>query len=283
MYQNNSSHPSNCQMSKQRLIDNLGRDREPNVHTHEEFGSLRSIDHEDGTLWWVATDVCRALSIKDVSMAIKKLDDDEKGTNKIGTPGGPQELTIINEPGLYSLILRSRKPEAKIFKRWVTHDVLPAIRKTGGYIAAGAKDTDDEIMARALLVAQDTLNRRDTRIKALEVANKTMQPKVLFADAVSASTSSILVGELSKILRQNGIQTGQNRLFVWLRENGYLIQRKGSDFNMPTQRSMELGLFEIKERTIVNPDDSTRITKTSKVTGKGQQYFINMFLGQVGD
>ncbi len=270
-------------MSKQRLIDNLGRDREPNVHTHEEFGSLRSIDHEDGTLWWVATDVCRALSIKDVSMAIKKLDDDEKGTNKIGTPGGPQELTIINEPGLYSLILRSRKPEAKIFKRWVTHDVLPAIRKTGGYIAAGAKDTDDEIMARALLVAQDTLNRRDTRIKALEVANKTMQPKVLFADAVSASTSSILVGELSKILRQNGIQTGQNRLFVWLRENGYLIQRKGSDFNMPTQRSMELGLFEIKERTIVNPDDSTRITKTSKVTGKGQQYFINMFLGQVGD
>lgn len=177
--------------------------------------------------------------------------------------------------------MRSNLDSAEQFQDWVVEEVLPAIRKTGGYITASVDDTNEEIMARALLVAQETLSRRDERIKALELENNDMKPKALFADAVSTSTTSILVGEMAKILKQNGVEKmGQNRLFAWLRENGYLIKRKGTDFNMPTQRSMELSLFEIKKRTIVNPDDSTRITKTSKVTGKGQQYFINLFLSK---
>ena len=178
---------------------------------------------------------------------------------------------VINESGLYSLILSSKLPNAKKFKKWVTGEVLPSIRKNGGYIAGQETMTDDELMARALQVAQNKIMERDRQIE-------TMKPKAIFADAVAASHTSILVGDLAKLLNQNGVNIGKKRLFNWLRDNGYLIKRKGTDKNMPTQKSMDLKLFEVKESTISNPDGSIRITRTPKVTGKGQQYFVNKFL-----
>ena len=195
-------------------------------------------------------------------------------------------------PGLLSLVLGSRKPEAKAYKRWVTHEVLPAIHKTGGYMAAGNDETPEETMARAILIAKEAMERKDARIAALEDKGKRdatiieaqgnvigeMAPKALFADAVAASKSSILVGELAKIIKQNGVKDmGQNRLFEWMRGKGYLM-KSGSSYNMPTQRSMEMGLFEIKETSITHSDGHVTVSKTPKVTGKGQQYFVNLFL-----
>lgn len=182
-----------------------------------------------------------------------------------------QNTAFINESGLYSLVLSSKLPTAKKFKRWVTSEVLPSIRKNGGYIAGQENMSDDELMAKALMVAQNKIAEKDKQIER-------MKPKEIFADAVSASHTSILVGDMAKLLKQNGVDIGQKRLFEWLRENGYLIKRKGSDWNMPTQKSMEMGLFDIKESTVNNPDGSVRINRTTKVTGKGQQYFINKFL-----
>lgn len=178
-------------------------------------------------------------------------------------------ITVVNESGLYSLILSSKLPSAKKFKRWVTSEVLPALRKTGQYQVKEL--SGQELMAKALIEAQSVLAAKDKQIEE-------MKPKALFADAVTASHTSILVGELAKILKQNGIDMGQKRLFAWLREKGYLIKRKGTDYNMPTQKAMDLGLFEIKEGSYVNGSGVNITTKTPKVTGKGQQYFINKFL-----
>lgn len=180
-------------------------------------------------------------------------------------------MTIINESGLYSLILSSKLPTAKAFRRWITSEVIPSIRKNGGYIHGQDRMTDAELLSRALLVAQRQIESRDRQLEE-------MQPKALFADAVSASKSSILIGELAKLLRQNGVDMGQNRLFDWMRDNGYLIRRDATDRNMPTQRSMDMGLFEVKETTITHSDGHITVNKTAKVTGKGQQYFINLFL-----
>lgn len=179
-------------------------------------------------------------------------------------------MVAVTEAGLYTLILRSRKPEAKAFKRWVTHEVLPAIRKDGGYMVARKDETPEETMARAVLIAQATIERQNKQIEE-------MRPKAVFADAVSVSKSTILVGDLAKILRQNGFEVGANRLFGILREQGYLCKQKGAMWNMPTQRSMELGLFVVKETTITHSDGHSSINKTPKVTGKGQIYFINRF------
>lgn len=240
-----------------------------------EFGSVRVVIRESEP-WFVAKDVCDCLELGNSRDAVSGLDDDEKGVAIIDTLGGPQEMTVISEPGLYSLILRSRKPEAKVFKRWITHEVIPSIRRHGGYLTPAKLEE--------ALLNPDTLIRLATDLKAerekraaLEQQVRTDAPKVLFADSVSASSSSILVGQLAVLLRQNGVNIGQNRLFQWMRENGFLIQ-SGSRKNSPTQRSMELGLFETKERTINNPDGSIRITMTTKVTGKGQVYFVNRFL-----
>lgn len=178
-------------------------------------------------------------------------------------------ITVVNESGLYSLILSSKLPSAKKFKRWVTSEVLPALRKTGQYQVKEL--SGQELMAKALIEAQSVLAAKDKQIEQ-------MKPKVVFADAVATSHTSILVGELAKILKQNGIDMGQKRLFAWLREKGYLIKRQGTDYNMPTQKAMELGLFEIKEGSYVNGSGVNITTKTPKVTGKGQQYFINKFL-----
>lgn len=178
-------------------------------------------------------------------------------------------ITVVNESGLYSLILSSKLPSAKKFKRWVTSEVLPALRKTGQYQVKEL--SGQELMAKALIEAQSVLAAKDKVIEE-------MKPKALFADAVATSHTSILVGELAKILKQNGIDMGQKRLFAWLRENGFLIKRQGTDYNMPTQKAMDLGLFEIKEGSYVNGSGVNITTKTPKVTGKGQQYFINKFL-----
>lgn len=232
----------------------------------------------NGEPWFVAKDVCDILEIGNSRMALERLDSDEKGVSLIDTLGGKQEMSIISESGLYSLTLGSKKPQAKPFKRWVTHEVIPAIRKTGGYV------NDDEVFIRTYLPFADEQTKAMFRatletVRNLNAKIETDKPKVLFANAVETSKSSILIGDLAKLIRQNGCDIGQNRLFEWLRNNGYLI-KYGERRNMPTQRSMDLGLFEIKERTINNPDGSIRITKTVKVTGKGQEYFINKFLGQ---
>lgn len=245
---------------------------------------VRTITDENGNPWFAGKDVAETLGYSDTDQAIRKhckLSKLFKPVELTGLECGPRGMMFIPEPDIYRLVAHSKLPAAEKFEAWIFEEVLPAISKTGGYITASEDDTNEEIMARAILVAQDTLKRRDERIKALEQENEAMKPKAMFADAVSTSRTSILVGEMAKILKQNGVEKmGQNRLFAWLRENGFLIKRKGTDFNMPTQKSMDLKLFEIKERTIVNPDDSTRITKTSKVTGKGQLYFINLFLSE---
>lgn len=183
----------------------------------------------------------------------------------------------FTEEQLYDFMLEAHTDKCKKFKKWITHEVLPKIRKTGGYIPTNEDMTDEEIMAKALLVAQKTIKNKNELIESQNKRIEEMKPKEIFADAVSTSTDTILVGKLAKILRQNGINIGQNRLFKWLRDNGYLIKRNGADYNMPTQYSMDLGLFKIKETAITHSDGHVTINKTPKVTGKGQIYFINKF------
>lgn len=241
------------------------------VFSNTEFGQIRTT-MIDGQPFFVGKDVAEILGYANTRDAISRhVDNEDKGVAKCDTLGGGQELNVINESGLYSLILASKLPGAKRFKRWVTAEVLPSIRKSGGYISGQETLSDDQLIAKALIVAQRQLDERNRRIEE-------MRPKEIFADAVSASHSSIIVGELAKLISQNGVSIGQNRLFAWMRENGYLIRKQGSSYNMPTQRSMEQGLFEIKERSITNGDGSIRVTKTPVVTGKGQVYFINKFL-----
>ena len=224
--------------------------------------------------WFVGKDVAEVLGYSNVKTAIPK-HVDEEDRKILSTQNGYLEnipnrgLTIVNESGLYSLIMGSKLESAKKFKRWVTSEVLPALRKTGQYQVKELSGS--ELMARALIEAQNVLAAKDKVIEE-------MKPKVVFADAVATSHTSILVGELAKILKQNGIDMGQKRLFAWLREKGYLIKRQGTDYNMPTQKAMDLGLFEIKEGSYVNGSGVNITTKTPKITGKGQQYFINKFL-----
>lgn len=236
----------------------------------DQFGQLRVVKDENGEPWFVAKDVCDALSLGRQHDSTRYLDADEKGEGLVDTPSGKQTMVVINEPGFYKLIMKSRKPEAKAFQRWVTHEVLPSIRKKGGYIAAAADETPEQIMARAVLLAQDTIERQKAQIEELK-------PKALFADAVAASDGTCLVGDLAKMLRQNGVQIGQNRLFEKLRQDGYL-GKTGSNRNVPTQRAMEMGLFRIKETSITHSDGHITVQRTAKVTGKGQQYFINRFI-----
>lgn len=246
-----------------------------------DFGQVRTIQ-QNGEPWFIGKDVAEILGYKKPENAIAvHVDDEDKTTTLIQGTGSnyKSNAVIINESGLYSLILSSKMPKAKEFKRWVTSEVIPAIRKTGGYIAGSENMTDAEIMAKAVLVAQSTIRQRDQRIKELESDVAAAKPKVLFADAVSASDSTILIGDLAKILKQNGHPIGQKRLFNWMREQGYLIKRAGADYNNPTQRAMEMGLFKIKETAISHSDGHVSVSKTTKVTGKGQQYFINKFCG----
>lgn len=238
------------------------------VFNNHEFGEVRTTVI-DGEPWFVGADVATALGYSNVRDAIAKhVDNEDKNTVAIrdGIQGNPNK-TVINESGIYSLVFGSKLPTAKKFKRWVTSDVLPAIRKTGGY---HIPQTPAEQMAQGLLAAQKLLAEKDKRIEE-------MRPKEIFADAVTASETSILVGGLAKLIKQQGIDIGQKRLFAWMRENGFLIKH-GTEKNMPTQRAMDMKLFEVKEGSYVDGNGVNRITRTTKVTGKGQVYFVNRFL-----
>ena len=246
------------------------------IFENPEFGAVRTVEI-DGEPWLVGKDVAQALGYgegKSLANAVARhVDPEDKGVTEMMTPGGRQEMTIINESGLYSLVLSSKLPTARKFKHWVTSEVLPSIRRHGLYAADELLNNPD-LMIRAM----EELKAERARANALTEKVERDAPKVLFTESVAASQHSILVFDLAKILRQNGVQIGGNRLFEWLRTNGYLIRRKGSDWNMPTQRAVEMGLFEIKETSVTHADGHVTVNKTPKVTGKGQQYFINLFL-----
>ena len=232
---------------------------------------------KDGEPWFVLRDVCNVLGLGTPARVAERLDPDEVSQTHItDSMGRQQETTIINESGLYNVILRSDKPEAKPFRKWVTSEVLPTIRRHGLY---ATPDTVEKMLADpdTTIKLLETIKQERAARMALEAKAEADKPKVLFADAVSASHTSILVGDLAKLLRQNGVEIGQNRLFSFLREKGYLCSQ-GERYNLPTQRSMDRGWFQVKETTINQPNGSVRITRTVKVTGKGQQYFINLFL-----
>ena len=258
-----------------------------------EGNEVRTVQR-DGAPWWIAKDVCDVFGETNRNRAMQVLDEDEKGYTQMTTPGGLQQLAIVNEAGLYSLLFAmqptkargvsdeyivERQEKLRKFKRWVTHEVLPTIRRHGAYVTPAKleelmNDPDSWIKVLTALKEERTAKER-LQLEATE--NK---PKVIFADAVSVSDGTILIGELAKILKGNGIEIGQNRLFEKLRQDGYLIKRKGTDYNAPTQKAMELGLFRVKETAITHSDGHVTISKTTKVTGKGQQYFINLFLGK---
>lgn len=264
------------------------------IFENPEFGQIRAIE-KDGGPWFVLKDVCEAFGETNYRRVSARLDDDEKGVSQINTPGGSQNMTVVNESGVYAALfamqpekargvsdeyIADRQEHLKSFKRWITHEVIPSIRRHGAYMTP---DTIERVLndPDTIIRLATTLKEEQAKRRKLEEYAHANKPKVLFADAVAASNDSILVGSLAKILRQNGVDIGQNRLFSWLRDKKYLCSAVGDRFNMPTQRSMDMGLFEVKETTINNPDGSIRITKTPKITGKGQQYFINIFLGNM--
>lgn len=239
------------------------------IFENQEFGKVRALEI-DGKPYFVGKDVAEILGYSNTRKAIADhVDEEDKGVTKCDTLGGAQDLTVINESGMYSLILSSKLPSAKRFKHWVTSEVLPSIRQTGGYQMGMPQGK--ELLALAVLEAQKTIEAQNKDIER-------MKPKEIFADAVATSSTTILIGELAKLLRQNGIDTGRDRLFDWMRKNGYLIRQKGSAYNTPTQKSADLGILTTKETVVVHSDGSTEVKKTVKVTGKGQQYFINKFL-----
>lgn len=240
--------------------------------------SLRALTNMAGEPWFVLKDCMSILDLGNPTETVKMFDDDEFSTTEvIDSIGRRQQAYIISEPGLYRLVMRSRKPEAKEFQRWVTHEVLPSIRKHGAYMTESTLEkavTEPDFLIR---LATQIKQERAEKEKAQAQVER-MRPKALFADAVETSKTSILVGDLAKVLKGNGVDIGGTRLFAWLRDNGWLM-KTGSSRNMPTQKSMELGLFEIKETTVVHSDGHTTINKTPKVTGKGQTFFVNKFLG----
>jgi len=240
------------------------------IFENEQFGQIRTIN-QNGEPWFVAADICRVLEISNPSVAIDRLDEDERAKFNLGRQGMGY---AVNKPGLYTLILGSRKPEAKTFKRWITHEVLPAIEKHGMYATPETAEkilNDPDFLIDALKALKE---ERAARIQA-EETNRLNAPKVLFADCVAQAESDILIGELAKLLKQNGMEVGQNRLFERLRKEGFIMKNS----TMPTQRAMEMGLFRVIERSITQPNGTTRITQTTKVTGKGQQYFVNRYIG----
>ena len=243
--------------------------------------SLRTLTDKAGEPWFVAKDVCDILELGNTTNALRALDEDEKTnfTNCNVAQNGGRAPLIISEPGLYKLVMRSRKPEAKEFQRWVTHEVLPQIRKTGGYIPTTDADDDMTILAKAVMIGQRTMEAQKRKIAEQQTRIVELEPKARFADAVAASDGTCLVGELAKMLRQNGMDIGQNRLFRLLQADGYL-GKSGSNRNVPTQRAMDLGLFRIKETTVTHADGHTTVSRTPKVTGKGQRYFIDRYWGR---
>lgn len=245
------------------------------IFNNVEFGQVRTIKENDKILF-CGSDVAKTLGY---AIPTKAVNTHCKGVSKMEVPtnGGIQQMLFITEGDLYRLITHSKLPSAENFERWVFDEVIPSVRKHGAYMTE--ETIEQAITSPDFLIRLATkLKDEQTKRKALEEEKKVNAPKVIFADAVATSHTSILVGDLAKILKQNGHEIGGVRLFKWLREHGYLIKRKGTDYNMPTQKSMELGLFEIKETSVVHSDGHTSVNKTPKITGKGQQYFINKFL-----
>lgn len=242
--------------------------------------ALRTLTDEAGEPWFVLKDCMSILDLGNPTETVKMFDKDEFSTTEvIDSIGRRQQTYIISEPGLYRLVMKSRKPEAKEFQRWVTHEVLPQIRKTGGYIPTTDADDDMTILAKAVMIGQRTMEAQKQRIAEQQTRIVELEPKARFADAVAASDGTCLVGELAKMLRQNGMDIGQNRLFRLLQADGYL-GKSGSNRNVPTQRAMDLGLFRIKETTVTHADGHTTVSRTPKVTGKGQRYFIDRYWGR---
>lgn len=236
--------------------------------------SLRTLTDEEGEPWFVLKDCMSILDLGNPTETVKMFDKDEFSTTEvIDSIGRRQQTYIISESGLYRLVMKSRKPEAKEFQRWVTHEVLPSIRKHGGYMAGQERMTPEQMALASMRWLQSKVDEQAKQLKAQE-------GKVLFANAVETARTSILVGDFAKILKSNGIDIGPRRLFAWLREHGWLIKAKGSSWNMPTQKAMDLHLFEIKETTISHSDGHTTINKTPKMTGKGQTYFAKLFLAK---
>lgn len=248
---------------------------EVQIFENEEFGSVRTVEI-NGKPYFVANDVARALGYKRPADAVTA---HCKGSvkHRYLTDGGEQELKVIPEGDIYRLTVRSKLPSAERFERWVFDEVLPSIRKNGGYIAGQESLSDEELIAKALLVAKKKIDERDKIIEKQAQKIEADKPKTVFADAVSGSETSILIGDLAKLIAQNGVNIGQKRMFKWLRENGYLV-KSGFSCNMPTQKYIAKGYFEVKERTIQSPSGSTIVTRTTFVTGKGQIYFVNKFL-----
>lgn len=248
--------------------------------SHQDFGTIRSL-LKNGQPWFVAADVCKALEISNPTMALSRLDSDEKMTlssneSHTGKRGGAQWYNIVSEPGLYTLILGSRKPEAKAFRRWITHDVIPAIRKTGGYVA----DSEAFVQNYLPFADESIKNLFRSTLAVIEQQNRKMRedaPKVLFADSVSSSDDDISVGELAKILAQHGVDFGRNRLFYQLRKDGFLMNHYGEGYNTPTQKSVRMGIMRLQETAITRPDGKVILQKTTKVTGRGQLYFTRRY------
>lgn len=215
---------------------------------------------------FLASDVAKGLGYKDATHMTRSLDDDEKGLQIVETPGGNQKMVVITESGFYHAALKSRVEKAKDFRKWVTNKVLPQIRRTGGYVPVQQEDDEMTILAKALLISRKTIEQKDKLIEE-------QRPKVQFADAVTSSDGSILIRDLAKLITQNGVNIGQTRLFAWLRQHGYLFQRE----TRPIQIWVERGIFETNI-TLVQTNHGTKEVCTTKVTGKGQKYFLNGFL-----
>lgn len=251
------------------------------LFSNREFGDLRVME-EDGRTMFCGKDVAAALGYVNTKDALSRhCHGVAKHYPIIDSLGREQQARFITEGDVLRLIVSSKLPQAQAYERWVFDEVLPSIHRTGGYIAAKPDETPEEIMARALLVANDTMKRQRERIEGLSAENAELRPKALFADAVAASDGTCLVGELAKMLRQNGVDIGQNRLFGWLRDNGWL-GRSGCNRNVPTQRAMDMGLFRIKETAVTHSDGHVTVTRTPKVTGKGQRYFVDKFVDDEG-
>ena len=246
------------------------------IYENIEFGKIR-VEEIGENPWFVAKDICKSLDLTNITETLKRLDKDELSTTEvIDSIGIKQRMHIVNESGLYNLILQSRKPEAKKFKKWITNEVIPSIRKNGGYLLGQENMSEEELMAKALLVAQNKIAEKDRQIKEAK-------PKVLFANCVSGSKKSILIREMAKYLKQSGYDTGEQRLFEELRKRGFLVSRKGADYNTPTQKSMDMGLFQLKETVVTHSNGFQTISKTPLITGRGQVYFINLFMKEVDE
>lgn len=241
------------------------------IEQREVLGKEFKIYGDFGNPLFLAKDVAEWIEHSNPRVMLNTVDENEKVVNNVYTLGGVQESWFLTEDGLYEVLMQSRKPIAKAFKKEVKI-ILKTIRQNGMYVTDKLLD-DPDLAIKAFTKLKEEREKR----KALETQIEEDKPKVLFANAVETSKSTILIGDLAKILKQNGIDIGQKRLFSWLRDNGYLIKRNGSDYNMPTQMSMELKLFEIKETAVTHSDGHITVNKTPKVTGKGQIYFINKF------